>query len=114
MGTERRQFHRAPEELQARCRHCGALEATWRPIVTLDLSAGGMRFKSEDAFEPGSLLEIELPMPHGAERFILRSRLLWTKDRSPREAEHGVEFLGVTETEQLQLDALVDFLRKPR
>lgn len=114
MGAERRQFNRAPEELQARCRHCGAMESTWRPITTLDLSAGGMRFQSEDAFEPGGLLEIELPMPHGAKRFVLRSRLLWTKARSPSEAEHGVEFVDVRETEQLQLDALVDFLRKPR
>lgn len=114
MGEERRWFHRAPEELQARCRHCGALEATWHPIVTLDVSAGGMRFQSGDVFEPGSLLEIELPMPHGADRFILRGRLLWTKAQSPSEAEHGVEFVDLRETEQLQLDALVEFLRKPR
>ena len=112
MRRERRRFHRASQSFNVRCRHYGALTETWHLIASLDLSAGGMRFRSEGPFELGCLLEFEISLPNASEPLVVRGRLLRSEVQERNLVEHAVEFLDVQEEAQIQLDGLVAFLRK--
>ncbi|MBI2495898.1 MAG: PilZ domain-containing protein [Candidatus Omnitrophica bacterium] len=113
MEKERRKFPRSRQPFEARYRNYGALVDPWQPITLINLGAGGLCFQTESLLELGSRLEIELPLPT-EERLILHGRLLWSRPQPHNVAEHGVEFTDVTQEQQIQLDALVDFLRGKR
>lgn len=112
-GADRRKFPRLPQTLEAECRHYGAVADVWHKVRVQNLSAGGMNIVGDSVFEVGSLIEVTLPMPtlHGP--MILRGRLLWGHLQEGEMVEHGVEFIDISAEQRLQIDTLVQFLKKP-
>ena len=112
MGQERRQFARVLHPFDVQYRRYGKLGETWQVVTTLNLSAGGTRFRSEDALDTDEILELQIELPGIRERLMLRGRVTWCHMQASGVTEHGVEFIDVTGEQRAQIDNLVHFLRK--
>jgi c-di-GMP-binding flagellar brake protein YcgR len=110
MARERRRFSRADQPFETRYRLLGELMHGWCAARTLNISAGGIRFRSEEPLERGSMLEIQLKLPSHAEVLVLQGRVSWSKTQASGVTEIGVELLDVTPDQQAQIDAVVQFL----
>ncbi len=112
MSRERRAFSRVPQPFAAHYRLAGELTEGWRTIETMNLSAGGMRFKSSDLLEVGAELDIQIEIPSNPSSLALRGRIVWSQLQASGVTENGAEFLDVTPEQQMQIDALVSFLKQ--
>ena len=112
MGRERRQFPRVPHPFDVRYRPAGTFGATWQLAQTVNLSAGGLRFCTEDMFELGDLLETQIELPGMHAPLVLQGRVIWKQLLAAGVLEYGVEFLDVGPDQQVQIDQLVAFLQK--
>ncbi|MBI2105065.1 MAG: PilZ domain-containing protein [Candidatus Omnitrophica bacterium] len=112
MSSERRRFPRVAETLEVRYRGAGALDEPWRAGTAISLSAGGLRFRSEDAFPAGTLLSLKLRLPGGAEPTAVNGQVAWSQLQASGVTEVGVEFLDATEPQRALIDQLVAFLNK--
>ena len=112
MGAERRQFPRIPQVFEVHYRRIGELGATWRQVQTLNLSAGGVRFRDTESLEVGERLEIRIQLPGVREVLILCGGVAWSQFEASGVSETGVEFIEATERERQAIDNLVQFLRK--
>jgi len=112
MTRERRQFFRVSIPFDAKYRFFGELTQGWRTVRTLNLSAGGMRFKSSDLLEVGGFVEVQIQLPSEREPLMLRGRLAWSQAQASGVTENGLEFIEVTPQQQAKIDELVDFLKK--
>ena len=111
MGEDQRRFDRIPEAFTFRCRHFGSLSETWRPVVMIDMSAGGVSFRGEELYQDGQRLDLELILPRYPRPFRLQARVLRCHPL-PDAVESAVEFLDVTLDQQAEIDELVQFLRR--
>ena len=111
-SKERRKFHRAGQAFTLRYRIIGELDASWYEVTTMNISAGGVRFRSPDVMEPESMLQLQVILPNVKEPFVIHGRVVWTQLQASKVLEYGVEFENVTPTQQAHLDDLVQFLRK--
>lgn len=111
MGSERRRFPRAPQPLEVRYR-VGEVESGWHVTTALNVSAGGVRFRSELVIEQGTKLEVRLVMPGLEEPLELLGLVVWSRLQTPEVQELGVEFLNVTPEQQVQIDQVVSFLSR--
>lgn len=112
MGEERRDFSRAPVPFDIRYRIYGELGESWREITTLNISAGGMRFRSDDLIEVGIQLEVQIALPSAPAPLIVRGRVAWSRLLGSGVSENGVQFTNVTPEQLEQIDGLVRFLMK--
>ena len=112
MGAERRQYGRAPLPFDAKYRHYGDLSTAWRTIRTINISAGGMRFRSADFMEFGAVLEVQITLPAVHEARIIKARVVWSEPMASGVTENGAEFFDVELAEQAIIDNLVKFLTK--
>jgi len=112
MTRERREFHRIPQEFHAQYRLYGDLMASWSEIVLVNLSAGGMRFRSEDTIPKDTIIEMKLHLPHAHAPLVLHGSVAWSQLQASGVIESGVQFMDVTIEQQAQIDYLVQFLRK--
>ena len=112
MASEQRRFRRAPQPFQAACRPYGGLQDIWYPVITLNLSAGGIGFRSAEPYELGSSLDIRLQITGLTQPLFLRGHVMWTTALPGNVMEGGIEFAEVTLDQQAQIDALVRFLDK--
>ena len=112
MGQERRQFARVSQPFDAHYRLYGELTESWRTIRTLNISASGMRFRSADLIDEGSVLQIEIMLPCLREPLTLRGRVVWSQTKASGVTESGAEFFDVTPEQGEQIDGLVKFLMK--
>ncbi len=112
MGEERRQFSRADQPFEARGRIYGELTESWHTITTLNISAAGMRFRSDDMLPLGTVLELEVNLPCLREPLVVRGRVVWSRAVASGVAENGVEFINVSLGQSEQIDQLVKFLMK--
>lgn len=112
MGEEQRQFQRIPESFNIQCRPFGALSETWRGVVTMDLSAGGIRFRSEAWYELSDMLELQIQLPTSRVPLVFRGRVVRSRRLPSGNAECGIEFVDLTPDQQIELDELVQFLKK--
>ncbi len=63
-GSERRKFERLGARFDISCVEVGALAEQFQSGYTVNLSPGGIYFKtSNGTFEPGDLLKIQLSIP---------------------------------------------------
>lgn len=108
---ERRHFHRIPQPIEAKYRVCGHLGTSWAVGTLVNISAGGMRFRAEELLEKGALVEIEAKVPGLREVLAVKGMVVWSSLQASGVAEMGVEFSGVTEQQQHQIDNFVNFLR---
>lgn len=112
MGAERRQYGRVPLPFDAKYRHYGDLSTSWRTIRTINISAGGMRFRSADLMEFGAVLEMQITLPAIREALIIKARVVWSEPMASGVTENGAEFFDVEPTNQAVIDDLVKFLTK--
>jgi Tfp pilus assembly protein PilZ len=112
MGKERRQSRRVFHEFDTRYRYHGDLTQSWSTARTLDLSATGLRFKSEVPMEHGAALELSLQLPGSQEPLVIRGRVMWIKPMANGQTEVGVQFMDLTPTQEAHIDELVGFLTR--
>jgi hypothetical protein len=61
--------------------------------VTRDLSLGGARIQSEEPFEPGAVLRLNIELVRSRETVCLKGQVKWVKrDNAENVFELGVEF----------------------
>ncbi len=112
MTRERRHFPRIPQAFDARSRPSGEFGSGWETITVVNLGAGGIRFRSQDArLALGSLLDISLSIPGLQEALVLEGRVAWSDMQASGVTEHGVEFIRLSPKHQAQIDQLVGFLK---
>ncbi len=112
MGAERRQYGRVLVPFDAKYRLYGDLTTAWRTIRTVNISAGGMRFRSADLMEEGAVLDVQMALPAAAATLTIRARVVWSQSMGSSVTENGAEFLDVLPDEQTKIDDLVAFLTK--
>jgi len=112
MTRERRYFGRVPQAFEVKYRPPGQLMEHWRAVTTLNLSAGGMRFRDRDLLEAGVELEVQIKLPSDPQPLLLRARVAWSQLEASGVSENGVAFIGVTTEQQVRIDRLVQFLKK--
>lgn len=113
MGQEQRQFKRVPEAFNVKCRPAGTLSDVWRQVVTVDFSAGGIGFESEQTYDVGDLLEIQMTIPSFRTPLIVKGRVVRIKTTPWSTSEVAAQFFEVNPDQQFSLDELVAFLSKP-
>ena len=111
MSEEHRRFDRIQETFTLRCRHLGSLSETWRPVVMIDISAGGLSFRGEELYQDGQQLDLEIMLPRYRTPLRLQARVLRCRPL-PDAVESAAEFLDVTLDQQAEIDELVQFLRR--
>ena len=108
---ERRRFPRTPESFTVKYRVPGGLAETWSTVTTLNISAGGVRFRGPEPFGPGVTLTLQIRLPGLAQPLELRGQVVWSQMQASGVTEVGVEFLDVSEHDQRMVDQLIGFLR---
>ena len=108
---ERRQFPRVPEAFRLQYRMDGEL-ASWVTVETRDLSASGLRFRTEAAMPLRAILRLRIELPGFREPVELKGHVVWSEMKSNGSSEHGVELVDVTERQRLAIDTLVGFLKR--
>jgi c-di-GMP-binding flagellar brake protein YcgR len=111
MTKERRSFPRVPQPMDARYRPILDMGASWHHMTVVNISAGGVRFRSDEPVEPGSPLELHVQLPGLREPLALKGAAVWSTLQASGVSETGVEFQDVSPEQQLQIDDVVRFLR---
>jgi len=112
-SSERRGNTRANISLPIKYRFVNQLALTWYPATLVNISAGGIRFQSEQPLDPGTRLECEITLPVRPEPYLLTGEVVWNKTFSLSQSESGLAFVDVTPERQFDIDELVQFLLKP-
>lgn len=112
MGVEQRRFQRIPESFRLQCRRLGSLAETWRRVATLDLSAVGASFDTEELYDPSDTLDIRIDLPNFRVPLLLHGRVVRSRPRPGGAMECAVEFVDMTPEQQGAIDELVQFLSK--
>jgi len=102
MTTDRRQYRRLDAPLYWRV---GGLRSAWKPV---DVSFGGIRMYSDDPFEVGTRIELELLVPGEAIEF--HARVVWIESLpagGPALYDVGLEFLELSDGAKQHLGALL-------
>lgn len=108
---ERRDFHRIPQAVEGRYRVSGHFGALGSSMTLVNISAGGLRFRSEEQLEKNALLEVEMKIPSFREPLIVKGRVAWSTLQASGVAETGVEFLDVPPEIRYRIDSIVQFFR---
>ena len=114
MGEERRRFPRATHPFDAQCRTLEDVGYGWVSVTVVNLSASGLRFRSETPFERGAEVEVQFKPDGFQERLVLRGRIVWVEMRAAGVVEHGAEMSNISPAQELAIDRLVSFLRQGR
>jgi len=112
MGAERRHYQRVPLPFDAKYRLYGDLSTSWRTIRTINISAGGMRFRSADLMEEGTVLDVQMTLPANPAPLVIKARIMWSQAMGSGVTENGAEFFDASPDEQAKIDDLVKFLTK--
>ena len=87
----------------------------WFVSPLRDLSSGGARFFSEQAVEPGVLLQTQLLLPTAAQPVEVKARVAWARPVRFGMTELGVTFDPADVGSQERIDAAVEhFLREDK
>ena len=110
-SSERRKFPRTPEAFTVKYRVTGDLAATWQSITTVNISAGGLRFRVAEPLERGTPVQFEIKFPGLSQAMILQGLVIWSELQASGVMEVGAEFHDVKLHERAMIDRLVWFLR---
>ena len=111
-SQERRKFPRIPEAFEVRYRVFGDMAASWCEVTTINLSAGGLRFRGPEPLELGTPLDFKIQLDGFPQALMLRGVIVWNRMQSPGVTEYGAQFIDLTMPQQAQIDRLVLFLRQ--
>ncbi len=103
MVIDRRRYRRlnAPAYWRA-----SGLSTAWKPV---DVSLGGMRVYSDDAFELGARFELELFL-RGEESIQCDVRVVWVDalpEGAPARFDIGIEFLELSDAQRQALTSFI-------
>ena len=110
MAKERREFERVDVQVPMRYRRAGQLSGLWHEATLTDLSAGGLRFTTDEPVELGVQLEFELRLSIRQAPFVLRGRVASEQLLSAASTEYGVALVDLSPEERVEVDELVRFL----
>ena len=110
-SKEQRRFDRIPESFDVRCRHYGALSEAWRRVFTIDVSAGGIAFQTDELVQEGQGFEIQISLPSFRAPLYIRGEVVRCRPVAGA-MECAVEFVNVSPDQQAAIDQLVQFLRR--
>ena len=111
-SSERREFGRVGQPFHASYRRYGDLMTSWRPIQTINISAGGLGFRSEDLFELESRVEFRLELPSMGQPLIVMGCVVASEQQPSGMVINGVQFVDMTPEQATGLDQLVTFLKQ--
>lgn len=109
---ERRKFPRIREAFEVHYRIYGDMAASWHEVITVNLSAGGLRFRGPEPLEPGTPLDLKIQLTGFQQVLAFRGSVVWNRMQSPGVTECGVQFVDLSLPQQAQIDRLVLFLRQ--
>ena len=109
---ERRDFGRVPVPFDIRYRIYGELGESWHDLTTINISAGGMRFRTEELLDIGTPLEVQIGLPGSPAPLIVQGKVVWGQALGAGVNEHGVQFMDMTPEQHEHIDGLVRFLMK--
>jgi len=109
---EQRDFGRVSVPFPIRYRVYGELGESWHEIATVNISAGGMRFRTDDLIEIGSHLELEIALPGSPAPLVVQGKVVWSQALGAGASENGVQFMEMTPGQHEHIDSLVRFLMK--
>ena len=112
MTREQRKFPRIPQSFRTAYRLVGDVMGFWRDVNTLNLSAGGMRFRDTAPLQLGTIVDLQLQLPTMKDPLALRGQVVWSQMQASGVTEYGVEFTESTPDQQMQIDEFIEFLRK--
>ncbi|GEM_PF-3315918 len=110
MGKERREFDRTPLQVPMLYRRASELASLWQKGIMTDLSAGGMRFTTDELVELGTKLEFEVRLSIRQIPFTLRGFVASEQSLDATQTDYGVGFLDLDPNERVGVDELVQFL----
>jgi c-di-GMP-binding flagellar brake protein YcgR len=112
-GGEKRQYPRVEAQIRVRYRKQGdAAETAARGVLTGDISAGGLRFRTKEFISKACNLILELDLPTRTQPIIATSTVAWTKnDTAEKEYVVGSRFLEITKKDQELVSQYVNSLR---
>lgn len=108
---ERRQFPRVAAPMYCRPAHRRLL---WRRKKVVDVGVGGMRVYSDDPYEKGHRLEIDLLDADGDEFVTCLTEVVWIRElppNSPARYDVGLRFLEIPAAARARIEALVNTAR---
>jgi len=111
---DRREFHRAGFHVAIAYKRIGALLETWQNGTMTDVSAGGLRFTTDDPIDQGAQLEFKLVLPIRKDAYILDGLVVSEQPADGGSVEYGVAFLDLEPDRQAEVDELVRFLNRSR
>ncbi|HSQ67476.1 MAG TPA: PilZ domain-containing protein [Polyangiaceae bacterium] len=101
--TDRRRYRRLNAPVYWRV---SGLRSAFKPV---DVSVGGMRMYSDDAFEVGARFELEV-LVHGEEPVEFDVRVVWIETLpagAPARYDVGLQFLELSDTAKHHLSMLL-------
>ncbi len=104
-GEGRRSFKRVKAALPGQFRD---LTGEYEPLITMDISAGGLLFRTDRDLPIGSLVEVILPLP-GTERGIITVGRVVRTDEGPDGFTVGVSFTDIGTGDHA---LLTDYIRR--
>ena len=107
-GDERRAHQRLEMMLEGNYR---LLDPDVHPISTLDISEGGILFRSSKPLRPGGLLDIQLKIPESGEDVHFSGKIVRTEQAGNNQFDVGVRIIDIG---QRQLLLLRDLVRSTR
>ena len=105
-GEGRRSFQRVKAALPGQYRD---LTGEYEPLITMDISAGGLLFRVERDLPIGSLVEVVLPLPDTERGIITVGRVVRTDDEGPDGFTVGVSFTDIGTGDHA---LLTDYIRR--
>ena len=112
MGEERRKFDRVPGVFRAQCRRRRVSWEAWHDVLSINLSAGGIRFTVRELYEASDTLELTVELPGRPAPVTVHGQVAWSQAKDFGIMEYGIEFTDATIDQQIDIDALVQFLKR--
>jgi hypothetical protein len=112
-GAERRKFPRLRENCRIRVRPLAGAQlpgSAGTEAVTVNISGGGLAYRSTERVETGEFLAVELTMPDFTSPVVALARVAWVSSPTPP-AEVGVEFWWVGWGDDSAQRAISDYIK---
>jgi len=113
MAMDQRRFERTPAAFTVQCRRRGTLVELWEEVVTVDVSAGGIRVESAQLYDEAEEMELRLHLPGAHLPVALRGRVVRSRPLPSGASDCAVQFIDVTPDQQAAIDEVVQFLKRP-
>ena len=110
-GVERRRLPRLRESCKIRVKPiAGAALPGGTEAVTVNISGGGLAFRSEERVQPGEFVAVEMSMPEFETPVVALARVAWVEGTA-LPCDVGVEFWWVGWGDDSAQRAIADYIK---